>query len=344
MRSMAAFSNSRLCAKHGIRAGLILMYHRIDELQSDPWGLAVSPRHFAEHLEVLRYYAQPRSLIQMVNALRHQRLAKGKTVVVTFDDGYADNWYNAAPLLDRYEIPATVFLTSGYIGGDREFWWDTLEQILLGPETLPAELCLNAGPNTWEVSLGDARYYRQDSRQSDRIWRATKDGAASKRYEFYRTIYRALHPLNETERQTALNNLNAWAGIHMGARESHRCLSRDEVMSLKRLGLIELGAHTVTHPSLPAIPEGNQSEEIRNCKLELEQLLDQSVTNFAYPYGHYGAKTMALVREAGFSSACSTTPGVVNERSDLFNLPRIKVEDWDGEGMSRMLSKWLPLV
>src|SRR5215467_4451596 len=102
-------------------AGLILMYHRIAELQSDPWGLAVSPRHFAEHLEVLRRHGQPRPLAQTVKALQRQGLPGGRPLVVTFDDGYADNLYNAAPLLDRYDVPATVFLTTGYIDGAREF-------------------------------------------------------------------------------------------------------------------------------------------------------------------------------------------------------------------------------
>jgi len=111
-------------------------------------------------------------------------------------------------------------------------------------------------------------------------------------------------------------------------------------MALARLELIELGAHTVTHPALPALPEASQREEIRQCKLELEQLLGRPVTSFAYPYGQYTAETAALVREEGFSSACSTQAGFVNQQTDLFCLPRMRVEDWDGERLARMLSDW----
>jgi hypothetical protein len=64
------------------------------------------------------------------------------------------------------------------------------------------------------------------------------------------------------------------------------------------------------------------------------------VTSFAYPYGHHAAETAALLREEGFSSACSVHSGLLNRRSDLFWLPRIKVEDWDGEKLDRVLSDW----
>ena len=79
---------------------LILLYHQITEALSDPWGLAVAPRHFAQHLEVLRRHAQVIRLQQLSQALLDGSLPE-KSVVVTFDDGYADNLHNAKPLLER---------------------------------------------------------------------------------------------------------------------------------------------------------------------------------------------------------------------------------------------------
>lgn len=337
---MTAFPKSEHSPQPSNAIGLILVYHRIIELQSDPWGLAVSPRHFVEHLEVLRKHSQPLPLMQTVNAIQHRALPWGRTLVVTFDDGYADNLYIAAPLLDRYDVPATVFLTSGYIGGGREFWWDALERILLGPEVLPPELRITAAGRISEWSLGEARYYAQDVRRSDRKRFAARHGRPSGRYELYRAVHRVLQPLDDKERVSVLNDLSDWGGVTMSARESHRCLSPDDVMALARRELIELGAHTVTHPGLPALPEASQREEIRQCKLELEQLLARPVTSFAYPYGQYAAETVALVREEGFSCACSTQAGVVNRETGLFCMPRMKVEDWDGERLARMLSDW----
>jgi len=79
---------------------------------------------------------------------------------------------------------------------------------------------------------------------------------------------------------------------------------------------------------------------IRQSKRTLEQWLGRPVRSFAYPYGHYAAATSALVRKEGFSSACSGQAGLVSQQSDLFWLPRIKVEDWDGERLAMVLAEW----
>src|SRR5262249_25579486 len=135
--------------------GLILLYHRVAEVQSDPWLLSVTPGHFAEQLTVLRKLGRPTRLRHLAQSLREgTRLYR--PLVITFDDGYADNLYKAKPLLERYEIPATVFLTAGYLGQDREFWWDELERLLLQAETLPRALSLNINGRTYHWDLGDA--------------------------------------------------------------------------------------------------------------------------------------------------------------------------------------------
>ena len=78
---------------------LILLYHGIAEVGSDPWSLFVTPQHFAEHLEVLRKHARPMRLRRLAQAFGNVSLAS-RSVVVTFDDGYANNLHNARPLLE----------------------------------------------------------------------------------------------------------------------------------------------------------------------------------------------------------------------------------------------------
>ena len=113
-----------------LRSGpLILLYHRVADIEpgldSNVSGLSVTPEHFEQQLAVLRRRFAPlrlRDLLESPRRLRHPAVA------VTFDDGYADNLHTALPLLERFGIPATFFVTSGMLRGEREFWWDTLER------------------------------------------------------------------------------------------------------------------------------------------------------------------------------------------------------------------------
>ena len=91
---------------------LILLYHRINELPTDPQLLNVRPGHFRKHLEILRKVAQPISLREFMNAHRERRKLR-RVFMVTFDDGYRDNLELAKPLLEEYQAPATVSVASG---------------------------------------------------------------------------------------------------------------------------------------------------------------------------------------------------------------------------------------
>ena len=124
--------------------GLILSYHQVAEPGLDPWGLCVSPRHFDEHLDVVRRLGRPTRLSHMTERMKDGKPIKG-SVAITFDDGYLDNYENARPLLEKHSIPATIFVVSGSIDSQRDFWWDTLAALLLRPGRLPEGLELSIG-------------------------------------------------------------------------------------------------------------------------------------------------------------------------------------------------------
>ena len=322
---------------------LILLYHRVVEPHLDPWGLAVTPHHFAEHLEVLREHAHPIGLQQLSRALLDGNLPD-RSVIVTFDDGYADNLYNAKPLLERYSIPATIFLIAGYIGHEREFWWDELDRLLLQPGTLPEKLDLSVNGNTYRWELGEAAHYSEDASQRHRGWRAGKEAPTARHYLF-RTLRELLKPLTEDQQRKALDELLTWSGAEPAVRPTQRPLTFEEVVVLAQGGLIEVGAHTMTHPLLSALPEASQREEILESKFRLEEILNRQVTSFSYPYGSmsaYTAETVSLVREAGFSCACSAFAGVVERSTDSFELPRVWVRDWERDRFAKRLSRWFP--
>ncbi len=331
-------STAQLFRRWFERKALILMYHRVAEVSTDPWSLCVTPQHFAEHLEILKKHFRPIQLQQLTKALRKGKVPR-RSVVVTFDDGYADNLHNARPILECHNVPATVFLSTGYLGQGREFWWDELDRLLLQTGTLPETLRLSINGSYHQWSLGASAHYDEDAFWRYRFWRAMEEPPDT-RHLIYRSLWQLLQPLPESERRKVLNELLTWANAEPAGRPAYRILTQQEVVDLVRGGLVEAGAHTVTHAALSKLPPDLQRDEIQQSKTILEKILGRPVTSFAYPYGDYTAETVPIVREAGFACACSTLTGVVGGDADRFQLPRVQVEDWDGEEFSRKLSLW----
>lgn len=318
-----------------VHGGLILLYHSIAQAKSDPYSLQVSPGCFVEQMEVLHTTAHVLSLLEFVKALREGRLPR-RAVAVTFDDGYADNLYQAIPILRRFEIPATIFVAAGptqrvadighpadseHLG---ELWWDELARLLAASERLPQSLPLTVGGQTHDLGGQDSATVR-------------------------RFLYRWLRPLHPQDRETVLEQLRASlpaettaSGRHPGA--IHRVLSPDEIAETAGERLIQIGAHTVHHPVLANLTLAEQRREIRENKTYLEEITGQQVQTFSYPYGltyDYAQESVALVRELGFACACGAFAGVASQRSDLYQLPRLWVRDWDGETFARRLDRWL---
>jgi peptidoglycan/xylan/chitin deacetylase (PgdA/CDA1 family) len=335
----------RVARWHRNRSGrrvLILLYHRVANLQSDPWALSVTPDHFAEHLEILREYTCPIPLQRLPEALSAGK-AEDRHVVVTFDDGYSDNLHIGKPILESYDIPATVFVATGHIRDRREFWWDTLDRLLLQPGTLPGTLCLDIYGSIYRWELGEAAHYREDAHRCNQRWRACKDDPPSSRHRLYLSLRELLQSLPKVKRDEVLEELLLWAGAKPAVHSAHRLLSGEEVFSLAQGELIEIGAHTVSHPKLSAVSAKSQWDEVQQSKAQLEEVLHRPVTSFAYPYGaryDYSAETVRLVQKAGFACACSNFAGIAGQVTDRFQLPRIHVEDWGGEEFARLLSRW----
>lgn len=307
------------------------MYHRVAREGVDPWRLLVTPEHFAEHLEVIRRLATPVSLRRMVADHRDGRL-EDRMLAVTFDDGYVDNLIAAKPLLARADIPATVYVTTGPTGTGQEFWWDELDRALLLPPVLPAtlELTLERTPHRW--TLGAA---------VNGAWDETRPQKASPaRMRFHQEVWQRLRLLPTTRRQEALERLFQWGGSPNVPRQSHRVMTADELVSIEADGLIDLGAHTVTHPLLPSLPAETQRDEMATSRASLERILGRPVTAFSYPFGGANATTLALARSIGFESATAVHEETVWREGDVFRLPRFAVRDWDGAEFERHLDKW----
>jgi peptidoglycan/xylan/chitin deacetylase (PgdA/CDA1 family) len=169
-----------------------------------------------------------------------------------------------------------------------------------------------------------------------RSWRAW-DPAPTPRHELYQSLSKILRKLSDGAQREVVEDVATWAGAANECRPEHRTLSDRELAALVRNGLVEIGAHTVTHPELSALPEAAQHREIADSRAALERIVGEPVRSFAYPYGDRSPATASIVSRLQFASAVTTDAGVVYNRSPRFELPRTIVEDVDGERFTEWL-------
>ncbi len=321
---------------------LILLYHRVAELSSDPQLMSVTPQHFAKHLEHIRRHYYPVSLSELGRSLSAKHVPH-RAVVLTFDDGYADNLWNAKPLLEHYDIPATVFVTTGYVGQKREFWWDELERLLLLPSKLPdsIELAINVQVHSWQ--LEDSEKPLDIGSQFGNRWDVTMGICPTPRHKAYKELHRLLTPLDDEARRSVLVELARCAGVPSQVRPHNLALSTDELKLLAKDGLVEIGSHTITHPVLSAQPREVQQKEICESKRDLENIIGLPVLSFCFPYGNresVGMEAIQTVQKAGFKLACANFPEPITRWSDAFWLSRCLVRDWDNEEFAHHLKSF----
>ena len=275
-----------------IRPGVaILGYHRVCNGTPDPLGLSTSPANFEAHLAVIARLGAPLRLAEAAASIAGGQVPR-RAVVLTFDDGYADNLHAVLPLLQGRGIPATIFVTSGNRGG--EFWWDRL-----------ARMRQNSGSPNPDVG----------------------------------TLAVELEKLAEPEREARLREIERGAKSMHGT--FHRTLTAPELQALAASPLIEIGAHTVSHQRLPALPAARQRDETVQSREQLEALVGRPVTSFAYPHGALNADTVAIVKAAGYTTACCSRSDVAAASAPPLALPRLWVRNHDGPRFERWLRGWL---
>ncbi|MBW1784330.1 MAG: polysaccharide deacetylase family protein [Deltaproteobacteria bacterium] len=295
---------------------LILIYHRIAVDPINGQLLAVSPSNFESHLAELSERMRVLSLHDLVNEVRKNEL-RPNTVALTFDDGYVDNLTEALPLIEKYGLHATIFVTSGMVDSQGEFWWDAMERIFLEGHALPEDLNISCGRENYRWDL------------------TTPEG----RLKAYEELSLNLRSRPTREIDAFVNDLLTWAGLSQTGRLSHRTVSREQLRELADSPYIEIGSHTVSHPRLIALPVDYQRYEISQSKQDLETIIHRPVRFFSYPFGSTGdftSETVQVVRDTGYEAGISNFQGNVLS-AEPYAIPRRLVRDWDGETFSRWL-------
>jgi peptidoglycan/xylan/chitin deacetylase (PgdA/CDA1 family) len=285
---------------------LVLVLHRVTALAADPLQLAVSPENFHAQLKYLK------TNFPIIRFEEDWTNVREPSVVVTFDDGYADNAKQALPILEELEIPATLFVSSGTIDTRREFWWDELERVILLLEG-------NHAP----FELKDLRY--------GRTWAVN---SIAQREILYRDLHALISKVRPERREEWLGQLRSWAGLDHTGREANRPLTSKELETLAASRWTTIGAHSVTHTPLSVLSEEEQRHEILASKGKLEQLIGGEIKVFSYPFGRkvdYNRTSVNICREAGFQKAAANFPGQAHRWTDPWQIPRQLVRNWDGE-------------
>ncbi len=295
-------------------AALILMYHRVSDTSVEPNWLAVAPTNFAQHMRHLRQSYQPVHLLDLIEGIQ-QRSLPNRAVAVTFDDGYRDNLTCALPELEANNIPATIFVTTSYVDSEHEPWWDEVKHFLLEPLALPPTLSLQIN--------------RQEYRWSTNTF--------EERLNTHQALEDLMRPLPTYINDRILDHLAQWSNRQRRYHPAYRTVTSSELNELASHPLIDLGAHTITHPILPTLSLDAQFNEIVGSRYSLEKMINRQVHSFAYPNGDYSEQTRKLVDAAGYKAACTTVNGTVQQGDDVFQLRRCAINDWNIERFKQQM-------
>jgi len=280
---------------------IVLLYHRVCEMQDDCQQLAVSPDNFNKQIEFLS---------QNYPVLRFEddwSQTKQTSFVITFDDGYSDNLYNALPILKKHSVPATFFVASENIQSGSEFWWNQLEQIILNTKI--------------DLDKLDLPFKEQGI---IRMQLALKGYSAQKRDEF-------------------IKQLAKQAKIELKTRAEYRPLTVEELKQMDANELVTIGSHTVNHPQLAALSQEEQKYEINTGKTQLETILGHPVETFSYPFGNvddFSNITMNICGQANINKTAANFPGQAHSWTDPRQIPRSLVRNWNLDEFKKQLFRF----
>lgn len=285
----------------GARARLsTLIFHRVFS-QPDPlFPDETDARQFSEVCGWLKSWFNVLPLDQAVSLLKAGSLP-ARAACITFDDGYADNFQVAMPILQQHGLPATFFIATGFLDGGR-MWNDTIiEAVRDTTEPLLDLSSLNLGKHPVST-LAERRL---------------AIGALIDQIK-YRPAAQRIGVTEEI------------ANIAQVQPPQDLMMTSSQVKSMRQSGM-QIGAHTVSHPILAQLTDDQAKDEISKSKTFLERLLDERVGLFAYPNGKPGEdylpRTVEVVRSLGFDAAVSTQWGVSKQGDDLMQLKRFT--PWD---------------
>lgn len=278
----------------------ILIYHRVLS-KSDPyWRGMINVDEFRSQMQLVRRFFNPVSLPKALDDLKNNSLPP-RALAITFDDGYADNATNAVPILKELGLTATFFIATDFINGGAMWLDQTVEAILQYPGE---DIDLS------KIGLGHAKTRNLTEK---------------------RQLLAKIIPIFRHMEMHERNDKAAHITIQTGPVDtSNLMLTTQQIMDMNQAGM-SIGAHTKGHPNLSKLSAENAYEQIAGSKKTLEQMLNEEIALFAYPFGRenqdFSYQHAKMVQDLGFKAAVTTDVGVSSKNTDLYRLPRFT--PWD---------------
>jgi peptidoglycan/xylan/chitin deacetylase (PgdA/CDA1 family) len=277
---------------------VVLCYHRIGT-GGIPLYSGLPPAIFESQMAYIRKHYRLISVSQLIQELRESE-GTGQSVAITFDDGYRDLFTHAFPVLRKYAVPATVFVTAGSVESGEIAWYDRifLALKLFAHEQLELEL---DRPCRFFLSSPLARINAATS-----IVMYLRSVPDARRAEVCATLERKVQlPNSET-----MQHMLRW----------------EQVRTMHRAG-IHFGSHTMTHRVLSRLSSAEQQYELQESKKLIEERLGTEVLDFAYPFGKPAdcGETGEAVARSGYRSAMTTCSGVNVVNTNAYQLRRVQI-------------------
>lgn len=296
----------------------ILIYHSVNDLESDfikgtkAW---TSVAKFKKHLQYISRSYHIVSLKKLVTLIRRKRLPKN-TVVITFDDGFSDNYYSAYPILKHYKIAATIFLVTDCVEEKRPIWIQELYYLInrVGVNSIVEVL------NNFRDDLEIPQFKFESNNHSRR------NISMEKSLENYLAF-----TVKKDLRNKIIDEL--YLSFKMQQREifyeNDIFLDWDKVKQMRKEG-IDFGNHSASHTPLSVLSLKEQEKEIQQSKNIIENKLGKDFIPFAYPFGmgkYFTSDTQKIVIDSGHSCIVTAKPTLNSESTSPFDLGRIDIKN-----------------
>ena len=306
-------------------APLIFYYHRVCNPEVDFLSspdLVVSKNNFEKQMEFIKEEFNVLPLDDIIDRLKKGKTLSSRDVAITFDDGYIDNYIHAYPILKKYGIPATIFITTGHIGSNNLLWWDRLSLII------KAVLCTKI---------------KWDDYFSDLLTRELKNILSNEK-----ALKRSLTPLTNYLKSVGVHKREAiihYLGNTVLKSESilpqqRVFLSWQEIKEMSGSG-ITFGSHSHTHAILTELDDKDMNRELSFSKELIKENVGMEPKGFSYPDGCLDDRVKASVITSGYYYAVQTNRLLLRSLTDIYSIPRKMIKESHSRGCFREFSKAL---